>query len=187
VEPLGRAGWKGEYASFNAKSGIPGKFSFPGLFIDEYNVRIWGVPSDSYLKEASYAGISLRSAPMVPGSRGDSSLRIVLARDGGLIQAKTVDKDGLPIPDTALIIMPADITSPALLADSLIRASTDQNGNYTSDRLAPGKYIVMATDSSIDSSVDSIDKLWAVRNKAQSVDLAPNGTVSVSVELTSIN
>jgi hypothetical protein len=82
--------------------------------------------------------------------------------------------------------MPADITSPALLADSLIRASSDQNGNYTSDRLAPGKYILIATDSSIDSSVDSIDSLWAVRNKAQSVDLAPNGTVSVLVELASI-
>jgi hypothetical protein len=187
VEPLGRAGWKGEQASFNAKSSIPGKFSFPGLFVDEYNVHIWGVPSDSYLKEASYAGTSILSAPMVPGSRGDSSMRIVLGRDGGLIQAKTVDKDGQPIPDTALIIMPADITSPALLADSLIRASTDQNGNYTSDRLAPGKYIVIATDASVDSSVDSIDKLWAVRNKAQSVDLAPNGTVGVSVELTSIN
>ena len=127
----------GEQSWFNAKSKIPGQFSFPGLFIDNYNVRIYGVPSDFYLKEASYAGISILSAPLVPGSRGDSTLRIVLARDGGVIQAKTVDKDGQPIPDTSLIVMRADITSPALLADSLIRASTDQNGNYTSDRLAP--------------------------------------------------
>jgi hypothetical protein len=157
------------------------------LFMDEYNVRIHGVPSDSYLKETSYAGISVLSAPIVPGSRGDSTMRIVLGRDGGVINAKVVDKDGVPIPDAALVILPADITSPALLADSLIRASTDQNGNYTSARLAPGKYIVIATEASIDSSMDSIDKLWTVRNKAQSIDLAPNGTAGVSVELTSIN
>jgi hypothetical protein len=187
VEPLGRPGFMGEIKSFNAKSSISGKFSFPGLFIDEYKVKIWGVPADSYLKEASYAGIDIRSAPMVPGSRGDSTLRIVLARDGGVIQAKVVDKDGQPIPDSSLIIMAADITTPALLADSLIRASTDQNGNYTSARLAPGKYFVIATDANIDFSVDSIDKLWAVRTRAKSIDLTPSGTVSVSVELTTID
>ena len=37
--------------------------------------------------------------------------------------------------------------SGAVLADTLIRASADQNGAYSSDQLAPGKYIVMATES----------------------------------------
>jgi hypothetical protein len=187
VQPIGRPGWKGENEWFNAKSQIPGQFSFPGLFIDEYDVRIWGVPSDSYLKEATYSGTSMLSTPIVPGSRGDSTMRIVLGRDGGVIQAKVVDKDGQAIPDTSLVIMPADVSSPALLADSVIRASSDQKGTYTSGRLAPGKYIVIATDSNADFSADCIDKLWAVRSKTQTIELAPNGSASVTVELTSIN
>jgi hypothetical protein len=114
-------------------------------------------------------------------------MRIVLARDGGVIQAKVVDKEGHPIPDTSLVIFPADVASPALLADSLIRASSDQNGAYASGRLAPGKYTVIATDSRVDFSADCIDKLWAARSKAEPIELAPNGTASVTLELTSIN
>ena len=186
VEPIGRAEFQGESAN-DAKSKIPGQFSFPGLFMDQFNIRIRGVPSDSYLKEATYSGTSMLTAPIVPGSRGDSSMRIVLGRDGGVIQAKVVDKDGQPIPDTSLVIFPADVASPALLADSLTRASTDQNGAYTSGRLAPGKYTVIATDSIVDFSADCIDKLWAARSKAEPIELAPNGSASVTLELTSIN
>jgi hypothetical protein len=187
VQPVARAGWMGEREWFNAKSQIPGQFSFPGLFMDQYNIRIWGVPSDSYLKEATYSGTSMLSAPIVPGSRGDSTMRVVLARDGGVIQAKVVDKDRQPIPDTPLVIFSADVGSPALLADSLIRSSTDQNGAYTSGKLAPGKYIVIATESRVDFSADCIDKLWAARSKAEPIELAPNGSASVTVDLTSIN
>jgi hypothetical protein len=187
IQPIGRPGFLGEHEAFNADSHIPGQFSFPGLFLDQYHIRIWGVPKDSYLKEATYSGTSVLSAPIVPGSVGNSSMRIVLARDGGTIQVKVVDKDKNALPDTTFVILPADIGSPALLADSMIRTSTDQNGTYTSDRLAPGKYIVIATDSVIDYSADCIDKLWALRNKMDAVELAPNGSLSLTLELTSIN
>jgi hypothetical protein len=187
VQPIGRAGLGGEHESFNAESHIPGQFSFSGLFLDQYHIRISGVPKDCYMKEATYAGNSLFTAPIVPGSVGNSSMRIMLARDGATIQVKVVDKDKNALPDTSLVILPADIGSPALLADSMIRASTDQNGGYTSDRLAPGKYIVMATDSVIDYSADCIDKLWGLRNKVDPVELAPNGSLSLTLELTSIN
>jgi hypothetical protein len=69
----------------------------------------------------------------------------------------------------------------------LIRASTDQNGAYTSARLAPGKYTVIATDSIVDFSADCIDKLWAARSKAEPIELAANGTASVTLQLTPIN
>ncbi len=187
VQPMGRAGFTGEHESFDAKSQIPGQFSFPGLFVDQYHIRIFGVPKDCYLKEATYAGNSVFTAPIVPGSAGNSSMRIVLARDGGTIQVKVVDKDKNALPDTSLVILPADIGSPALLADSMIRTTTDQNGTYTSDRLAPGKYIVIATDSVIDYSADCIDKLCALRNKIDAVELGPNGSLSLTVELTPIN
>jgi hypothetical protein len=187
ISPIGRAGWEGEHEWFNAKSQIPGQFSFPGLFMDQYNIRIWGVPTDSYLKEATYSGTSMLTSPIVPGSRGNSTMRIVLARDGGLIQAKVVDKDGQPIPDTSLVMFPAEVGSPALLADSLMRSSTDQNGAYTSGRLAPGKYTVIATGGNVDFSADCIDKLWAARSKAEPIELAANGTASVTLQLTPIN
>jgi hypothetical protein len=99
-------------------------------------------------------------------------MRIVLARDGGTIQVKVVDKDKNALPDTSLVILPVDI---------------DQNGTYTSDRLAPGKYVGIATDSVVDYSADCIDTLRALRNKIDPVELAPNGSLSLTVALTSIN
>ena len=111
----------------------------------------------------------------------------MLARDGGTIQVRVVDKDKNALPDTSLVIMPVDIGSPALLADSIIRTTTDQNGAYTSDRLAPGKYVVIATDSVIDYSADCIDRLWTLRNKVDPVELALNGSLSLTVELIPFN
>jgi hypothetical protein len=140
MEPLSRPGFKGEWQGLEAKSSIPGTFSFPGPYVDEYRARVYGVPTGFYLKEASFAGTNMLNAPVVPGSRGDNSMRIVLGRDGGTIQLKTVDKDGKAVPDTTLILGPAEIGSPMLLAGALVHASSDQNGTYTSETQTPGKY-----------------------------------------------
>jgi hypothetical protein len=98
-----------------------------------------------------------------------------------------VDKDGQSIPGASLVIFPADVGSPALLSDSMIRVASGQNGAYTSGRLAPGKYTVIAPDSNVDFSADFIDNLWAARSKSEPIELAANGTTSVTVQLTPID
>ena len=58
---------------------------------------------------------------------------------------------------------------------------TDQNGVYFSDMLAPGKYLVLANSAPVDSTPESIGKLWRSRSHAQEVEIAANVTAQVTL------
>jgi hypothetical protein len=170
--PMSRAFYMGE--STEVKSAIPGEFSFPGLLIDEYAINLSGTPSGLYVKDITYAGASVLREPLRVGSAiGNAALRIVLARDGCTLKATVADKDGHPVPDSHVLILPASATTEASLAAAFLSGRTDQNGAYTSTALAPGKYYVLATTAPVDRSPESINKLWQARLRAKEVDLAP--------------
>ncbi len=153
LQPLTRGLVMGEDESLTAKSSIPGEFNYPGLLMDEYKPGVRGLPKDLYIKDLTYAGISVLRAPLRLGSAiGNATLRITLARDGGTIDAKVADKDGNPVPDSRVLIMPAEANTEATLAAALITGQTDQKGTYTTSALAPGKYHILASTTPIDMS-----------------------------------
>jgi hypothetical protein len=47
--------------------------------------------------------------------------------------------------------------------------------------IAPGKYLVLATDDAIDPTPECIDSLWRSRSHFQEAELAPGGTVKVAL------
>jgi sarcosine oxidase gamma subunit len=165
------------------------------LFVDDYEVWPFIAPWDNlgaglYVKDVTYAGVSIRRAPLRVGSAlgSEVSLRVVLARDGGTISAHVTDRDGNPV-NAYVLMLPAAAGSEIALADSLPTtiSQTDQTGTYTSDMLAPGKYYVLATETPIDQSPECIAKLWRARIKAKEVDLNPGGAVRVELGVTALN
>jgi protocatechuate 3,4-dioxygenase beta subunit len=179
---LTRGIFRAEYESLGVKSSIPGEFSFPRVLMDEYAVQLSGLPKDLYVKDITYAGASVLRSPLRAGSAiGNATLRITLARDGGVINAKVADKEGHPVPDSYVLIMPAEATTEASLAAALITAQTDQKGTYTTSALAPGKYLVLASTTPIDMSPECITKLFQARIRAQEITLAPNANVTVTL------
>jgi hypothetical protein len=184
LQPLTRAQWSGEQLS--ADSSIPGEFSM-SLLMDEYVVRVFGLPDGLYLKDITYAGVSIREEPLRPGSApGNAALRLVVARDSGSISAKVADQDGNPVSDANILVMPAESNSEASLAASLKSGQTDQNGTYISGSLAPGKYLVLGSAAPVDRSPESIGNLWRARSQARPVEVAPNNTVQVTLDLTTL-
>jgi hypothetical protein len=182
VQPLTRAPWGSESRALNNKASIPGDFSFPGLLLDDYELNVHGIPHDLYLKDITYGGLSILHEPLRVGSTmGTATLRVVVARDGGYVSAKVTDKDGNPVPDSYVLIMPSSVTSESALASNLISGQTDQNGVYSSDMLAPGKYLVLASSAAVDSTPDSIGKLLRSRSHAQEVEIAANGTAQITL------
>jgi hypothetical protein len=182
LRPLTRTEFMGEDEGLTIKPSIPGELNFPGVLLDEYQVQLSGLPKDLYVKDITYAGASVLRAPLRVGSAiGNATLRITLARDGGVINAKVADKDGNPVPDSYVLIMPAEATTEAALAAALMNGQTDQNGVYTTNALAPGKYLVLASTTPVDTSPESIGKLYLARTHAQEKTLAPNANVSVTL------
>ncbi len=178
--PMTRAPFRGELRA--ARPTIPGQFSLNSLFMDEYALQITGVPPGAYIKDVTYGGNSVLHAPLRPGSAvGEAGLRIILARDGGSVNAKVADKDNQPIADAQVVVMPASVASEGMLAAAMLYGQTDQNGAWSSAIVPPGKYYVIATQLPVDKTPEIIGKLWRSRNNAQDVEIGPGAAVQVTL------
>lgn len=160
---------------------VPGQFNLPGLLADDYSVKVLRVPDGSYLKDIVYGGQSALYEPMHVGKTMGSSLRIVLAHDGGVVRVNVTDKDNKPVTDCKVVLLPDSATTEAAVADAMLQGQTDQFGAYTSGSIAPGKYFVLATDGSFDRTPEGIMRLMRARTQAQQVELTPNGTANLTL------
>ena len=183
--PLLRTQNPGE--KLNLQPDIPGTMPMTGLLLDDYGVRASINSPGLYVKDVTYAGRSVRFEPFHLGSAGmGSGLQMTIGQDGGTIAANVADKDGNPIADTLVVIMPANTPNEGALAAQIISGQTDQRGQYTSRTLAPGKYFVVATEDSYDMTPESIGKLWQSHARYQEVDLNPKAAAQVTLQPTNI-
>lgn len=181
LQPLLRSHYMGE--STDARADIPGPFSFSGLLIDDYTVRATVNGPGLYIKDVAYGGRSVQYEPLRLGSAmPGAGMRVVVGHDGSTIGAQVGDKDGNPVPDARVLILPAEIGSEAELAARLVSGQTNQYGQYTSTILTPGKYYVAASADSVDATPETIGKLWRARNRFKEVELAPSAAAQVSLE-----
>lgn len=148
LNPLGRTPLTGEKT--NASAQVPGNFEYDAALVGEYRVQVLGIPQGSYVKEVTYGSQSVLGRRLRAGSEvGEVTLRITLATDGGSVTVKAADDKGNPLPDTSICILPSTYASDAQLAAATVIGSTDQDGIWKSEMLAPGKYWVLATDQSL--------------------------------------
>lgn len=167
------------------RSAIPGEFSFPFMLMDEYEVNVSGVPRGLYVKDILYGTASVKHDVIHVGSAaGNQGLKIVLGQDGGSVTAKVADKDGNPVGDQNVIVMPQSTGSEAQLAASLVFGQTDQNGVYESATLAPGKYFVLATSMVVDRTPETTGRLMRSRNRATETVIAAGTSVQVTLAVT---
>lgn len=179
LNPLLRAPVANERAS--ARVDIPGTFSIPGLLPSDYAVRVFPA-GDLYVKDVQYAGQGVQYSPMRFGSApGNLGMRVVLARDGARVSARAQDKDGNPLGDLRVYVIPGDVSSEAMLQAALVSGQTNQMGQYRSQTLRPGKYFVFATEERVNATPESIDNVWRSRNRFQEVELAAGGTAQVTL------
>jgi len=164
----------------NVRSSAPGEFLFPSVFIDDYRVSASVNAPNVYVKDIFYGASSVLDTPIRAGSATD--IRVVLAHDGGSIAVQVADKDGNPVPNIHVAIIPAGLPSETALPGKLVSGETDQDGNYSHGVLAPGKYLVLATTMKIDRTYDKIQRLWGSRGQAKTVELSPNGSARVTIE-----
>ncbi|HWE50644.1 MAG TPA: carboxypeptidase regulatory-like domain-containing protein [Bryobacteraceae bacterium] len=180
IRSLTNGVWSG--MKMDADVSVPGRFLFDGLFVDDYRYEIFDLDKNFYLKEITYDGHSVKHEAIRLGSaRGTASLRVVIASDGGFIQVKATDMDGAPVADSNVIVIPASMRSEAAVADTYVTGQTDQNGDYKSAALAPGKYYVAAFRTAPDKSPETIAKLVTACNRVDPVDIGPGATIQIRV------
>ena len=162
---------------------IPGSAPLKDLAMDDYTIQVvGGIPPRAYVKDVIYGNASVLHAPLRPGTApGQTAVRIVLSQDGGSVSATVADKDGKPVAETPVLVFPDDARPGMALADAMRTGTTDQNGSWTSDILAPGKYLAMIPEGVVDRSPESMDRLMGARGKAQKLEIRTGAVAQVTL------
>lgn len=91
-----------------------------------------------YIKDVTYNDRSVMYEPLRSGSAPPSAgLKVIVAQDGGTLSATVLDKDGSPVPDRNIVLMPGDRASEGMVQARMVTGQTDQTGLYTSRTLPP--------------------------------------------------
>ena len=155
----------------------------------DYSVSAFVTSPGLYIKDIRYSGVCLLQEPFRFGSAaGSAAIRVRVGSDGGAASIHVADKDGNPVPNASVAIMPASAAWELLLASQIISGQADQTGNYTSSTLPPGKYGVVAIQAPIDTRYESIHALWSLRgSKTTEIEIAPGANLEVTLEPTKID
>lgn len=112
------------------------------------------------------AGV-LHLAPAAGGT-----LHILMAQGTAELSVAVADSEGKPVPNTTVIVVPESVTSVPELSRTHILGLTDQNGNFTTKSLAPGRYRVLATLQTVRWEVpEDLEKVLLVMFQAKDVEL----------------
>jgi hypothetical protein len=111
------------------------------------------------------------------------ALRVSLAHDGASLTVRVEDKDSNPISDAYVAIVPESAATEGETSAVMTVGQTGPDGVYSARSLAPGKYRVLASYETIDLAANRVDKLWAAQSRAQEVEIGPNASVQVKLEV----
>jgi len=154
---------------------------------DDYQMDVRRLPSGCYLKQASYSGASILHEPLrLTRAPGDGRVHLALACDGGSLTARVTDRDGNPVSNLNLYVMPDEAASPAMLNDVLRQEDVEKGWSGTVAPLPPGKYLVLASGLDTDGTAEPILKLWNARSRAKEVSIGPGETTQITLEASDI-
>jgi hypothetical protein len=166
---------------------VPGPFSLGRIPADDYRLYVSGLPEGCYVKEATFAGASVRNRPLdLKAVAGDERLRVVLACDAASLVARVTDREGNPVSNVSLYVMPAEALSAAAMSEDIRRVPVDRGWSGLVRTLAPGKYLVLACNLDVNETADSVLKLWLARSKAKEVEIGAGTKAQVALEIAAI-
>jgi hypothetical protein len=136
-----------------------------------------------YLKEITCGGRSvLHGTAPLGGAISCGTLRFAIAHDGGSLTAHIADRDGNPVSDAYVAIVPESAATEGEMSALMTIGQTGADGVYSALALAPGKYRVLATNQTIDLFANCVDKLWTAQSRAREVEIGANANVQVKLE-----
>jgi hypothetical protein len=127
-----------------------------------------------YLKSARLYGQDVIDAPLlIHGGENLDGLVFTVSPKASTVSGVVHDETGSPVPDAIVILQP----DPRHTDRDIHRCyrTADQNGEFTCDNLAPGKYRTAAWRTPPD-----MEQVWnEVASKGTPVELSENGRASI--------
>lgn len=146
-----------------------------------YAVSIFSLDRELVVKSIGTEQADILRDGLTLAAGAKVSIEIVVAPDGGQIDGSALDKDDNPLAGATVVAIP----EPALRAhpERFYQASTDQNGRFQLNNVAPGEYKIFAWDD-IESGVwFDPDFLRDVESRGEPVKLGAKGRETVKVHV----
>lgn len=123
-----------------------GTYSMNRVSRDAYYIRLTGLPNEFYLKSARLGDVDiLENGLDLEQYSTASGMELVLSASAASVEGAVTDEKGNPVKGASVLLRPSN-TKPPSLALLQKTASTDQDGKYKFQGVAPGTYHVIAFD-----------------------------------------
>jgi hypothetical protein len=159
-----------------------GPFNLEGIPPDDYTLELRELPEGCYLKLATFAGADILHRLLRLSDTPGGRLSLMLACDGASLTARVTDRDGNPISNVHLYVMPDAVASAAALADVLQTSEIENGWSEAIKPLPPGKYLVLASDIELDGTAEPILKLWRARSQAKEIEIGPREAARITLD-----
>jgi hypothetical protein len=121
-----------------------GSFQITEVGREKYRPSVTGLPEKAYIKAVRSGGADIFEKDFdLTQADSAADLEIVISMQAGAV-AGVVRAEDKPAPGAAVILMPEPSTPARLYLRK--NASSDQNGNFTIQGVAPGEYRLYAVD-----------------------------------------
>ncbi len=160
-----------------------GAFALRNVAPGDYRVGISGMPQDSYLKAARFAGEDVREAGLSLGAGQPSgSLELLVSSAGGRIDGSVL-KEQQAFSGAQVVLIPEP---PRRGIPQFYRTTpTDQNGQFTLRGIPPGEYKLFAWEEVEVGAYQDSEFLRSYEDRGKPVRLEERSRLSVQLELIS--
>jgi hypothetical protein len=158
-----------------------GSFEIGQLGDGDYQVQLWQLPEDVYLKSARLAGEDvLDSGLRVSRKQAPGLLELVLSSNGGRIDG-VVMKDQQPFSGARVVLIPEP--SRRTLDRFYKETNTDQYGRLTLRGITPGDYKLFAWETVEEGAYLSPDFLRSYEERGQAVHVEEGSHLAPQLQL----
>ena len=163
-----------------------GTFSVPNISPDVYTIRVNSLPNEFYVKSARVADTDvLENGLNIENSGTANGLEIVVSSGAASFDGTVTNAKGDPVKGAAVILRP-DTTKQDIVNLYQKVASSDQNGAYKLNGIAPGSYYLIAYEGGDLMEVQDPDLLQANQSSAVKLEVKVNERLSKSLKAVSL-
>ncbi len=158
-----------------------GTFTLKNVHDGDYEVNVGGLPDDYYLKSARLDGVDVLTSGMTIDARQTPQMLDILVSPNGAGVEGVVMKDEQPYQGATVTLVPSPPNRGQRRLYST--ATSDQNGHFWLQGIAPGDYKVFAWDEIEPGAYTSAEFLQPYEDLGAAVHVTEGSHNSVQVDL----
>jgi hypothetical protein len=156
-----------------------GSFSLENFTLDSYDVNVSGLPAGYYLKSGRLGNQDvLESGLTIAG--GTAKLDLVVSPSGGQVEGVVSDAKQQPAKAATVVLIPEARRQSRLALFQT--TSTDQNGHYSIQGIAPGDYTIYAFEDLPPGAFQDPEFMKPFEKSAQSLTVQEGGRESKQLQ-----